>query len=349
MSLYLKQRTNFLKTVCNNALNNLLRNLSFGLYCKPERVLIFPTLRCNLRCKHCYLLQHPEEELATDKWIKIIINLQKWLGSFPLAITGGEPLMREDLFKIINFSHKLGLVTILNTNGTLIDKGTAEKLVKSGLDIICISLDGFKEETQDNLRGKGVYKKVMSAIGYIKNQIRLQIRTTILQQNLDEILKLVEFAKENRLTISFSGLFPSRMDTDVQNNDLWPKDKEKIDWVFDQLILKKKKYHNIRNPVRHLRIIKSYYQQSDEHRYYCCQVYQKNYNIMHNGIVRLCHGFEPIGDIATAAPDAIWNSRAILKEGMKRCKFNCSFMNCRFHENLLEKIVLFKDMFLHFT
>lgn len=352
MNRNLKQNLNLLKASYNNAKNHIAQNLSFDLYCRPQKVYIFLTFRCHLRCEHCYLWETSCDELTTDKWKEVIAKLKKWLGSFFLVITGGEPLMRKDLFELINFSYKLGIVTILLTSGDLIDKYLADKIVESGLDTIYISLDGFKEKTHDFLRGEGVHKKVMNAIGYLKNRINLQINTTIMSDNLDEFLDLVDFCENNGLGISLQGLYwrVNNQTTylNAQDNELWPKDIEKAEWVIDQLILRKKKSQNIRNSVRHLQLVKYSFRHPDYNMNYRCQVYKKNFSIMPDGTVGLCHEFGTIGNLALQLPKQIWNSKeAFLKrKQMKTCHINCSFLNARFHENLLEKNIHFKNIFL---
>ena len=350
MAKNLKQDSHLLRVSFNETVNHLLRNLSCGLYSRPEKVFIIPTLRCNLRCKHCYRVSYAGGELTTEKWKGIIIKLKQWLGYFLLVFTEGEPLMREDLFEIINFARKQGIFTILSTNGTLIDNYAADRLVESGLDIICISLDGFKE-THEFLRGDGVYNKVINAIGYLKNRIKLHITTTIMNYNLDEILDLVKFATINRIGISFQGLlwrFNSQIVyADPQNNEQWPKDIAKVERIISEIILRKKKSKNIRNSVRHLRFIKSSFRHPYYNHNYHCQVDKKNFVVSSNGDVRLCGNFEPIGNLISESPKTIWNSKkaAFIRGQIKRCNLRCAILNCHFYENILEKFIRFKNTF----
>ncbi len=244
-----------------------------GVLGKPQAVDIFPTVRCNLECRQCSCYKRNSIELSYDKWKEIIVRLKGWLGNFSLRIAGGEPLMREDSLEIIRLSHQLGIVTILTTNGTLIDKDTADKILGSCLDYICISLDGFKEETHDFLRGSsGAYRKAIQAIEFLKNRIKLQINTTIMSYNLDEIINLVEFAEMNKLRISFHGLilnYKGQINhSDFQNHDLWPKDIKRIDNIFSELLLRKKRTPNILNSIRHLQLMNFYYKYPGEYANY---------------------------------------------------------------------------------
>lgn len=341
-----------LRSSLNSALKHFLQYLTFGIYSRPQKVDIHPTYRCNLRCKHCFLHRNLEDELSTEKWKEIITKLNKWLDNFFLIIAGGEPLMRSDLCEIINFSHRLGNFNILSTNGTLIDEQTADKLVASGLDTICVSLDGFKEETHNFLRGQGGHQKALNSIGYLKNRIKMQITTTIMDYNLDEILDLVEFAEINGIGISFQGLFwrinNRKVYYDAQDNELWPKDIQKAECIMNKLITKKMKGGNIRNSVRHLKLIKSSYTQPPGSINYHCQSNKENFTVIVNGDVNLCGEFGSIGNLISESPKDIWGSRkaAYVKEQITKCHFNCSFLTCRFRENFLEKTMRFKDTIL---
>lgn len=120
-------KKNIISVGFNDVLRQLNKIFSFGLFCMPQRVEIRLTHRCNLTCRHCL---HPRatKELNTQEWKTVILGLKKWLGRFPLSISGGEPLLRTDLFEIIKFSHDLGLVTMLNSNGSLVNKEVVDKL-----------------------------------------------------------------------------------------------------------------------------------------------------------------------------------------------------------------------------
>jgi len=151
-----------IKFATASALTHIRNNLSLYLpnivSAKPQRIIVMPTLKCNLQCKHCYV-PHDCEELSTGKWLNTIERLRAWLGPFNMHISGAEPFMRDDLLKLICYAHSRNVFTSVFTNGTLINERIAEKIIKSGLDRLFVSLDGL-EQTHDFLRGTGVYKEV---------------------------------------------------------------------------------------------------------------------------------------------------------------------------------------------
>lgn len=124
------------------------------------------TNRCNLNCKHCVTNCSPKEKdyMSTKQVFKLIDNLHE-INVRNLVLTGGEPLIRSDLFEIVRYIKiRLPLVELsLSTNGTLIDDTNINFIVKS-FDKIDISLDGVDEKTCSSIRGKGVFQKVLKAV-----------------------------------------------------------------------------------------------------------------------------------------------------------------------------------------
>lgn len=105
------------------------------------------TNKCNLKCSHCYRDSGKESqgELTTEEAKKLIDEIAK--ANFKIMIfSGGEPLMREDIFELISHADKAGLRPVLGTNGTLITIEMAQKLKDSGISAIGISLDSLSSE-----------------------------------------------------------------------------------------------------------------------------------------------------------------------------------------------------------
>lgn len=128
------------------------------------------TQRCNLSCAYCYADAGKDccDELTTDDAKRILSQIAAFQPR-KVVFTGGEPLMREDIFELARFfresvSHLTQLC--INTNGWLLDPGIAASLVELFHEIR-ISVDGF-EETNDALRGKGAFRAAIRAIGEIR-------------------------------------------------------------------------------------------------------------------------------------------------------------------------------------
>ncbi|MEQ8162223.1 MAG: radical SAM protein, partial [Smithellaceae bacterium] len=113
------------------------------------------TRRCNLKCIHCYSNSADidyADELTTDEGKELITDLAAF-GSPVILFSGGEPLMRRDLFELARYATEKGMRAVISTNGTLITNEVAAKLKEIGLSYVGVSLDGL-EKTHDRFRGK---------------------------------------------------------------------------------------------------------------------------------------------------------------------------------------------------
>ncbi len=157
------------------------------------------TKKCNLFCKHCYRDSGPEvesmNELNTDEGKKLIDEIQS-AGFKILILSGGEPLLRKDIFELTSYAFQIGLRPALGSNGTLITSEIAEKLVKSGLSTVSISLDSLQCEYHDKFRNiNGAWKKAVSGIeNALTSGLRVQINTTLTDNNFDQFEDMVDFA-----------------------------------------------------------------------------------------------------------------------------------------------------------
>jgi MoaA/NifB/PqqE/SkfB family radical SAM enzyme len=218
----------------------------------PEHVYFSLTNRCNLKCKMCDVRNYPsqpKEELTTEK-CRDIINESNNIGIDHIVFSGGEPLLREDIFDLIGYAidAKIKIVDII-TNGTLIDDSMASKLIKSGINHITFSLDGLGR-VNDAIRGQGCFKKVTQAIDLINKYKGIQpfptlaINFTIMGNNIDDILPMVELAKEKKCNrILFQPVLCNNIDMDSRFNkhEAWvdKKDLPKLKKVVKKLIEEK--------------------------------------------------------------------------------------------------------------
>jgi radical SAM protein with 4Fe4S-binding SPASM domain len=130
----------------------------------PLRVNLEVTDKCNLNCIYCYNKNKKIKDkiLSFDEIKKIIDILKK--NTVVLTVTGGEPLMRDEIFEILRYaSKKIPKVNLL-TNGTLLDELKIVKLKDIHLNVIQLSLDSPDESINDQLRGKGVFQKVLYSL-----------------------------------------------------------------------------------------------------------------------------------------------------------------------------------------
>lgn len=193
--------------------------------------------RCNLHCAHCYTDSHDrdyEGELATAEAKAVIDDLAQF-GVPVILFSGGEPLLRPDLFELIGYARDQGIRAVLSTNGTLIDRETADALKTFGLSYVGISIDG-PEAIHDRFRGKqGAFRASLEAIQHCLDVgIRVGIRVTLTEYNfphLDELFDLIE--EENIPRACFYHLaYAGRGDRIVKHDLMHEETRAAVDTIF---------------------------------------------------------------------------------------------------------------------
>lgn len=158
------------------------------------------TKKCNLYCKHCYRDSSPteltEEELTTEEGKKLLEDIRK-AGLQIIVFSGGEPLMRPDIFELIHHAGAIGLTPLMGSNGTLITDEVAKKLKDAGLKAIAISIDSPDPKIHDTFRGaENALEKAAEGIrNCVENGLKVQVNCTISKYNADHIDSILEFAE----------------------------------------------------------------------------------------------------------------------------------------------------------
>jgi radical SAM protein with 4Fe4S-binding SPASM domain len=157
------------------------------------------TRKCNLKCPHCYInatTQQLKNELTTEESKRLIDQICEV--SRPLLIlSGGEPLLRKDVYELVRYGAEKGLKMGLGSNGSLIDDAAAKKLKEAGIETVSISLDSHIPEQHDEFRGVvGSWEKAVRAIKALReNGVLVQVNTTVTQQNYDQIDDIMSLAE----------------------------------------------------------------------------------------------------------------------------------------------------------
>lgn len=168
----------------------------------PLVVTFSLTPQCNFDCAYCYgdyKNRRGQKLLTTEEIIGAIEELSR-LGMAFLQLSGGEPLIRDDIDIIVNKANELGITLGMSTNGSLVEKKI--ETVKK-IKTIAISFDG-DEESNDANRGKGTYKLIMNAIKVAKKAgVNVHTYTTVTKNNLGSIDFIMEFAKRFKIYTEF--------------------------------------------------------------------------------------------------------------------------------------------------
>lgn len=167
---------------------------------QPRLVAWEITRSCNLNCVHCRASAEKgpyEGELDTGKCKQVLEEIRR-TGSPIIILTGGEPLMREDVFELARYGTNLGLRMVMATNGTLLTAAIIKEIRESGIKRLSISLDGETAERHDAFRKvKGAFDESLKGIAMLREAgIEFQINTTVTKHNAEHIEDILKMTVE---------------------------------------------------------------------------------------------------------------------------------------------------------
>lgn len=182
------------------------------------------TKKCNLKCPHCYMEagRRAENELSTSECLALIDEL-KALGTEMLILTGGEPLLRKDIFEIACYASQHGIWVVMGTNGVLVNDRVAEKMVACGVKGVGISIDSLDPAKHNSFRGgPNAWEHSVRALDICRaHGLQVLVQTTVMAMNRDEIPAMIDFAREKGAW-SFNLYFLVQTGRGQTMNDLTP-------------------------------------------------------------------------------------------------------------------------------
>jgi heme b synthase len=199
------------------------------------------TRSCNLSCVHCRASAEYgpyEGELSTQEVFRVMDEIASF--SKPVIImTGGEPLLRPDIFDLASYGTAKGFRMVMATNGTLITEDIIQKMRASGLQRISISIDGPTAETHDAFRKmNGSFEGSLGGIEMVKKEgIEFQINTTITQVNLHLIPDILRLAVDlGAVALHIFLLVPTGRGKELKDQEISALDYEKtLHWFYEQI------------------------------------------------------------------------------------------------------------------
>lgn len=197
---------------------------------RPSLISWNLTRLCNLRCPHCYLSagKKGDDELTTGECLALVDEMAR-LGTEMLILTGGEPLLRKDVYDVARAASEHGLWVVMGTNGVLLDDRVARKMVECGVKGVGISIDSLDAAKHDGFRGgPNSWEYSVRALEIAKaNGLEVLVQTTVMEMNRDEIPRLIDFARE-RGAWSFNLYFLVQTGRGQLMNDLSAADTETL-------------------------------------------------------------------------------------------------------------------------
>jgi len=208
---------------------------------KTLRLVAWETTRnCNLACMHCRAsaMRGPfNGELDTRACFRLLDQIAQ-VGKPIIILTGGEPLLRTDIFDLAKYGTGKGLSMVMAPNGTLITENIAKQMAHAGIRRISISLDGATPKSHDRFRGvDGAFEGALRGIRLAKDAgIEFQINTTITKANLDEIPKIQNLAASlGAVAHHIFLLVPTGRGKYILDQEITAEEYENtLNWFYDQ-------------------------------------------------------------------------------------------------------------------
>jgi heme b synthase len=211
-----------------------------GEYPPPRLVAWEVTRKCGLSCRHCRAAANKGPypgELSTEKCFQVLDEIAE-VGKPIVILTGGDPMLRENVYDLAKYGTEKGLKMVMSPCGTLLDADSAARLKESGIDRISISVDGATAETHDDFRRvPGAFADAMKGIKAAQGAgIDVQINTTVTKVNLGELEDILKLAIDLG-AVAFHPflLVPTGRGKELADQELSPEQYEAtLNWVYDQ-------------------------------------------------------------------------------------------------------------------
>ena len=206
---------------------------------KAPRIVAWEITRsCNLACAHCRAASHRDPypgELTLEECKRVVDDIAS-ISDPILILTGGEPLMRADIWEIIDYARAAGLHPVIGTNGTLIDDACAARIAGHGIPRVSVSLDFPTPEGQDAFRGKpGSFEEALAGIRNLRaHGVEVQVNTTITKMNNHLVGDMHDLAlTEGAVAFHPFLLVPTGRGEDLAEVELSPDEyEEALTWAY---------------------------------------------------------------------------------------------------------------------
>jgi MoaA/NifB/PqqE/SkfB family radical SAM enzyme len=275
----------------------------------PYHVQWFITRKCNYRCKGCDVWQEQDVDELTTAEIKRGLDILRELGVIEIVLSGGNPLLREDIKEILEYASRFFITTVYD-NGSM----AAEKIdALRNADLVAISIDSLDPRKNDYIRGvKGAWKRAIQSVEKLHREgIHVSVTPTISQFNLHEIVDFTNYFLQKGIPLWYS-LYSYDSSGDAsqlfrigkENDEFVITDRRAMVKLCDFLIEMRKKNSNILMTTKMLEAVKNLYLTSQ--RTWKCRALQNFFVIDQLGRVAGCHLHKSVVSIFDLPK--VWNS-----------------------------------------
>lgn len=308
------------------------------------------TRRCTLRCRHCRavaMAETPEGELTRREWVKVLEGVASFarparqgdaVASPVVILTGGEPMLREDIYDIAARVTGLGLPVAVGTCGALLDEQAARRLAASGVRTVSVSLDGATAASHDAFRGRGgAFEAALAGIAAAKQAgLTVQVNTTVSRVNIAELPAILELAVSLQAgTFNPFLLVPTGRGSDLAEQELSAAEYEvALTWLAGQqgrtdIAIR------VTCAPHYQRILAQRFPAARPHELRGCMAGHGYAFVSHRGKVQPC-GFLQVdcGDLRTEGYDLqrIWTTSPVFAALRDRRRYGGKCGACEYHD-----------------
>ena len=331
-------KAELLGLIVNNLRSKLAEavHLKFGVdFTRPAQVYGTINTRCNARCAMCDCWRDQNgPELPAVHWIRALKSLKESVGNVHANFSGGEPLLKKDLFDILDFCKKEKIPAGLTTNGFLLDAKNVDRLLDCNLFNLNISIDSMDEAIHDKMRGvPGLLARVRKNLDYLKDakskrkvKMAIILKTIVCAENLGGLDKIAEYAKD----MGFTGVtYQPILKRSAECSDMMANPESGL---FNELITRllemKKNGYPILNTAANIKQWRDHFDGKIPPRRSPCTIALRTITIQANGYIYLCtlRRDSIIGNIADDDLWAIWRSEKAkeMRKNLVKCPRLCT-------------------------
>ncbi|NQU19304.1 radical SAM protein [bacterium] len=309
---------------------------------EPDMIQIMLTSRCNIKCKICDVWKQSFRDELTTEEAKNLIDQAIKMEIKSIYFTGGEALLRKDIFELINYATRPGIITTINTNGSFITDEIAKKIVSSKLRDITFSIDSATPAIHNYIRGDGVFEKAIHAMELINHykkefgrgidseerRLYVGLVSVIMRDNMEGLSLLVKLAEKMQCCdivfqpLVYNGSLLENIDFE---SNFWirKEDISKLENSFREIECMKREMSKRLSigymPEKTIQHFKR------ERRVNSCFAGFNRFFINPQGDISfVC--FEAFGNIKHDSLKKVWHSEKAyeIREKLKKCEVNCT-------------------------